>query len=49
MAVDGEELPTLDEATTALKAALDDAYAAEDRLLELLRTEGLVLEEGSAA
>jgi type I restriction enzyme M protein len=39
---DIEQLPTLAEATAQLKEALDEAYAAEDRLLELLRAEGLV-------
>jgi type I restriction enzyme M protein len=37
-----EQLPTLDHAKAQLKAALDEAYAAEDRLLELLRADGLV-------
>ena len=40
--VDDEALPTLAEAAAEFKAALDEAYAAEDRLLELLRAEGLV-------
>jgi type I restriction enzyme M protein len=40
--VDDEELPTLAEATAHLKSALDQAYAAEGRLLELLHAEGLV-------
>jgi type I restriction enzyme M protein len=47
---DEEQLPTLAQATTALSAALVEAYAAEDRLFELLRAESLVGdEEGSAA
>lgn len=46
---DDEPLPTLAEATTGLKRALDEAYAAEDRLLELLKAEGLVSAEGMAA
>jgi type I restriction enzyme M protein len=37
-----DELPTLTEATAQLKVALDEAYAAEDQLLDLLRLEGLV-------
>ena len=41
-AADEEDLPTLAEATAQLKAALEDAYVAEDRLLELLKAEGLV-------
>ena len=40
--VDNEDLPRIAEATAQLKTALDDAYAAEHRLLELLRAEGLV-------
>ncbi|MEJ7784086.1 MAG: class I SAM-dependent DNA methyltransferase [Solirubrobacteraceae bacterium] len=47
--VEDEQLPTLAEATVQLKTALDDAYAAEDRLLELLRAEGLVGDEVAAA
>jgi type I restriction enzyme M protein len=43
--VDDEQLPTLAEATSQLKTALEEAYAAEDRLLELLRAEGLVGDE----
>jgi len=43
--VDDEHLPTLPEATAQLKTALDEAYMAEDRLLELLRAEGLVGDE----
>lgn len=43
--VDDEELPTVAEATAQLKTALDQAFAAEDRLLELLRAEGLVGDE----
>lgn len=46
--IDDEQLPTLAEATTQLKTALDEAYAAEDRLLEMLR-EGLVAEEVTSA
>jgi type I restriction enzyme M protein len=46
---DDEQLPTLAEATAHLKAALDEAYAAEHRLLELLRAEGLVGDEEVAA
>jgi len=43
--VDDEHLPALPEATAQLKTALDEAYMAEDRLLELLRAEGLVGDE----
>jgi type I restriction enzyme M protein len=42
-----EQLPTLAEATADLKAALDEAYAAEDRLLQRLKAEGLILDEGT--
>ena len=44
-----EELPRLSEATAQLKTALDEAYAAENRLLGLLRAEGLVGDEEPAA
>jgi type I restriction enzyme M protein len=37
-----EETVTVDEAITALKEALDAAYAAEDRLTELLRRERMI-------
>jgi type I restriction enzyme M protein len=47
--VDDDEPPTLAEATAQLKAALDEAYATEDRLLELLHAEGLVGDEGAAS
>lgn len=47
--VDDEQLPTLAEATTQLKTALDEAYAAEDRLLKLLRAEGLASDGKAAA
>lgn len=40
--LDTAPLPTLAEATAQLQTALDAAYSAEDRLLERLRTEGLV-------
>lgn len=40
-----KESPTLTEATSVLKTALDEARATEDRLLELLRTEGLAGDE----
>jgi type I restriction enzyme M protein len=43
-----EELPTLAEASARLKDALDEACAAEGRLLELLEAEGLLV-EGEAA
>jgi type I restriction enzyme M protein len=43
--VEEEEAPTLAEATTQLKAALADAHAADKRLLELLRAEGLAGDE----
>jgi len=46
---DEEKVPTLAEATAELKAALDGACAAEDRLLELLREEGLLGDEGAEA
>jgi type I restriction enzyme M protein len=39
--VNDEDLPTLEEATANLETSLGEAYAAEDRLLELLRAEGL--------
>lgn len=45
---DGEPLPSLADATAQLKAALDDAYSAEDQLLELLRAEGLIGDAGPA-
>ena len=45
---DDEELPTLAEATAQLKAALEEAYAAEDKLLKLLKAEGLIDEEIAA-
>jgi type I restriction enzyme M protein len=44
--IDAEVLPTLADATAALRSALDDASAAEDRLRGLLGAEGL-LDEGS--
>jgi type I restriction enzyme M protein len=47
--VDAEHPPTLAEATAQLKTTLDEAYAAEDRLLELLRAAGLVADEEVAA
>jgi hypothetical protein len=47
--VNDEQPSTLAEATAQLKAALEQAYAAEDRLLELLRAEGLVGEGEVAA
>lgn len=47
--VNDEQLPTLAEATAQLTAALDETYAAEDRLLDLLRAEGLVHEEVGSA
>jgi len=40
--VDYEQAPTLADATAQLRTALSEAHAAEDRLLELLRAEGLV-------
>lgn len=40
-----EGLPSLAEATAHLKAALAEASAAEDRLLKLLRAEGVVGDE----
>lgn len=43
--VEDEQLPSVAEAIAQLKTALDEAYAAEDLLLELLRAEGLVSEE----
>lgn len=43
--VDDEQVPTLAEATEQLRTALDEAYAAEDRLLGLLRAEGLLGDE----
>jgi type I restriction enzyme M protein len=46
--VEAEELPTLAEATARLGVALDESYAAEERLLELLRVEGLVDDGGAA-
>ncbi|MGB2711652.1 MAG: class I SAM-dependent DNA methyltransferase [Conexibacter sp.] len=42
VAPNDEELPSLAEATAQLTKALDEAKAAEERLLELLRAEGLV-------
>jgi type I restriction enzyme M protein len=45
---DEEELPTLAAAVAELKTALDEAYGAENRLLELLKREGLVDEEATA-
>jgi type I restriction enzyme M protein len=47
--IEDEEQPTLAEATAQLKSALADAWAAEDRLLELLRAEGFVSDEERAA
>ncbi len=46
---DEEKVPTLAEATAELKSALDGAHAAEDRLLELLREEGLLGDEEAEA
>jgi type I restriction enzyme M protein len=46
--VSEEELLTLAEATAQLKSALDETYAAQDRLLELLRAEGLAGDESVA-
>jgi type I restriction enzyme M protein len=46
---EAERPPRLSEAVNTLKAALDDAYAAEERLLELLRVEGLLDDAGEAA
>lgn len=46
---DEEVPPILVDATAQLKAALGDAYAAEDRLFELLRAEGLVGDEKRSA
>lgn len=40
--LDHDDLPTLPEATVHLDAALNKAYEAEDRLLDLIRAEGLV-------
>ena len=37
-----EETITVDEAIANLKESLDSAYAAEDRLMELLEREGMV-------
>lgn len=45
---DDGQLPTVAEATSQLKEALGAAYAAEDRLLKLLRAEGFVAEEVKA-
>ena len=39
--IDDEDIPTVAEATAALKEALDAAWAAEDRLNELLAERGL--------
>ncbi len=39
--VDEEQLPASAEATKSLKIALSETYAAEERLLKLLRAEGL--------
>ena len=47
--VEDEELPTLSEATAQLRTALDEAYAADDRLLALLGAEGLIESEEVAA
>jgi type I restriction enzyme M protein len=47
-AIDDKQLPTLAEATAQLKSALDEAYVTENRLLELLRAEGLVGDEEAA-
>jgi type I restriction enzyme M protein len=47
--MDEEELPTLAEATVGLKSALDDAYAAEQRLLDLLEAEALLGDKRAAA
>ncbi|HWM53821.1 MAG TPA: class I SAM-dependent DNA methyltransferase [Solirubrobacterales bacterium] len=43
-----EEPPTLAETTEKLKAALKEADAAEEHLLELLKAEGLIDERGVA-
>lgn len=40
--VAGDDLPTVDEALAHLKSALDEAYAAEDRLAKLMREAGLL-------
>ena len=37
-----EETMTVDEAVSNLKESLDEAYAAEDRLMDLLKREGMV-------
>jgi type I restriction enzyme M protein len=47
--VHDEDLPTLTEATARLETALDEAYAAEDRLLGLLGAEGLISDGEGAA
>ena len=38
---DGIDIPTVEEATLALKTALDEAWAAEDRLNQLLAEQGI--------
>jgi type I restriction enzyme M protein len=42
MPAEGEELPTLAEATEELKSVLEEAYAAEDQLFKLLEAERLI-------
>ena len=38
---DDVDIPTVEEATQALKDALDEAWAAEDRLNQLLAERGI--------
>jgi type I restriction enzyme M protein len=41
-AMSDENVPTVDEAMTGLRTAADEAFAAEDRLIALLKKEGFL-------